>query len=77
MSTSSTSENAGINRTAAKSAVRPRLRVLQVEDSPTDAALIVRALERSGFQVEAERADNAAQMRTALDAGWRAARAPV
>jgi PAS domain S-box-containing protein len=66
MSTSSTSENAGMNRTAAKSAVRPRLRVLQVEDSPTDAALIVRALERSGFQVEAERADNAAQMRTAL-----------
>jgi PAS domain S-box-containing protein len=45
---------------------RTPLRVLQVEDSPTDAALIIRALERAGFEVRADRAENAAQMRAAL-----------
>ena len=43
-----------------------KLRVLQVEDSSSDAALIVRVLARSGFDVHAVRVDNAAGMRAAL-----------
>src|SRR5262245_58890 len=66
MSSSPASENAGATRAESKASVRQRLRVLQVEDSPTDAMLIVRALERSGFDVDAERADCAADMRSAL-----------
>ena len=66
MSTSSASENTGTPRVEARGIARQHLRVLQVEDSPTDALLIVRALERSGFDVEAERADCAAEMRSAL-----------
>jgi PAS domain S-box-containing protein len=66
MSTSSAPDSGAASRTEARAGVRQRLRVLQVEDSPTDAALIVRALERSGFDVEATRADCAADMRAAL-----------
>jgi PAS domain S-box-containing protein len=65
MSASSVPES-GSPRAEQRSGTRPRLRVLQVEDSSTDAALIVRALERSGFEVEATRADSAAEMRAAL-----------
>jgi PAS domain S-box-containing protein len=65
MSPSSTPESVGA-RTEPRHAVRQHLRVLQVEDSANDATLIVRALERSGFEVEAERVDCAAQMRVAL-----------
>ncbi len=63
---SSTSETTGAVMRGARTGPRQRLRVLQVEDSPTDAVLIVRALERAGFDVVADRAENAAQMRAAL-----------
>jgi PAS domain S-box-containing protein len=66
MTTSIRPEDTGAPRSELRAGVKPRLRVLQVEDSANDAALIVRALERSGFAVEAERADNAAHMRAAL-----------
>jgi two-component system cell cycle sensor histidine kinase/response regulator CckA len=49
--------------------MRERLRLLQVEDSETDAALIIRALERAGYDVRAERVENAEDMRAALDRG--------
>jgi PAS domain S-box-containing protein len=42
------------------------LRVLQIEDSEGDAALIVRALEKTLYQVEWERVEDAAGMRAAL-----------
>ena len=40
-----------------------RLRVLQIEDSESDAALIVRLLEKDGYDVHAERVETAEQMR--------------
>jgi DNA-binding NtrC family response regulator len=40
--------------------------VLQIEDSASDAALIVRLLEKADYKVEWQRAQNAAQMRAAL-----------
>ena len=42
------------------------LRVLQVEDSESDAALTVRLLEKSGYSVHAERVEEAEPMRRAL-----------
>jgi diguanylate cyclase (GGDEF)-like protein len=42
------------------------LRVLQVEDSESDAALIVRFLEQGGFEVSAQRVEEAGEMTTAL-----------
>lgn len=42
------------------------LRVLQIEDSESDAALIVRALEKARYQVECVRVEDAAGMRAAL-----------
>src|ERR1035438_7493071 len=42
------------------------LRVLQIEDSECDAALIVRELEKTRYQVEWERVEDAAGMRAAL-----------
>jgi PAS domain S-box-containing protein len=42
------------------------LRVLQVEDSESDAALMVRLLEKSAYAVHAERVEDAAAMRQAL-----------
>lgn len=42
------------------------LRVMQVEDSLSDAALIERALTRNGYVVSSERVMNAQQMREAL-----------
>ena len=42
------------------------LRVLQVEDSESDAALMVRLLEKSGYTVHAERVEDAPTMRQAL-----------
>jgi two-component system cell cycle sensor histidine kinase/response regulator CckA len=44
------------------------LRVLQIEDLESDAALIVRALEKARYQVEWERVEDAAGMRAALAA---------
>ena len=42
------------------------LRVLQVEDSESDAELIVRLLRKGGYDVQAERVEDAAAMRAAL-----------
>jgi len=42
------------------------LRVLQVEDSESDAALIVRVLEQFGYVVHSDRVEEAEQMRQAL-----------
>ncbi len=46
--------------------MRQILRVLQVEDSESDAALIVRLLERAGYSVEAHRLEDPEAMRAAL-----------
>src|SRR5689334_16401546 len=43
-----------------------KLRVLQVEDSESDAALIVRLLAKSGYEVDAFRVEDAHEMRAAL-----------
>ena len=51
--------------TAAGAARRP-LRVLMVEDSPPDAVLLMRTLERGGFEVTFERVDTAEAMSKAL-----------
>ena len=45
----------------------PRLRLLLIEDSEDDAALVVRALTRGGYDVTAERVDTPAALRSALD----------
>ena len=42
------------------------LRLLQVEDSESDAALVVRQLERAGYQVHAKRLEDAQEMRDTL-----------
>jgi two-component system cell cycle sensor histidine kinase/response regulator CckA len=42
------------------------LRVLQVEDAESDAALIIRLLEKFGYVVHSERVEDAGQMRQAL-----------
>ena len=50
---------------------RGPLRVLLVEDSENDAALVVRALERGGYSVAFRRVEDAAGMRAALaDQAW-------
>ncbi len=43
------------------------IRVLQVEDSESDAALVVRILQKAGHEVRRERVEDAAQMRAALN----------
>ena len=43
------------------------LRVLSVEDSESDAALIIRQLEKSGYSVTSERVETAGEMKAALD----------
>ena len=43
------------------------LRVLQVEDSPSDAALIQRILRQAGYAIYFERVVNACEMRAALE----------
>src|SRR2546421_193875 len=45
------------------------LRVLLVEDSPTDAKLVIRELQRDGAALHTERVENAIAMRAALEAG--------
>src|SRR5512147_183893 len=42
------------------------LRVLLVEDSEGDAALLIRQLERAGYSVEVERVESAEEMKAAL-----------
>ena len=46
---------------------RPKLRVLIVEDSRDDFDLMVRELERGGFEVETLRVDDEPSMRAALE----------
>ena len=46
--------------------VETNLRVLIVEDSTDDAALLVRELEQNGFKLSSERVDTAAAMLSAL-----------
>jgi hypothetical protein len=43
-----------------------KLRMLLVEDSESDAALIVRLLEKSGYDVHSERVENPGEMQAAL-----------
>ncbi len=50
--------------------MKPAIRVLQVEDSESDAALIVRVLERAGYAVHAERVEDAEELREALQRSW-------
>ena len=47
--------------------VTPRLRLLLIEDSEDDAALVVRALVRGGYDVTSERVDTPATLRAALN----------
>lgn len=49
--------------------MREPLRVLEVEDSESDAALIVRLLEKGGYEVHSQRVEEAAAMRAALENG--------
>ena len=44
--------------------------MLQVEDSESDAALVVRVLEKAGYAVHAERVESADEVREALPRGW-------
>jgi len=46
------------------------LRMLQVEDSESDAALIARQMERAGYDVYTRRVEDAAEMRKALEEDW-------
>ena len=46
-----------------------RLRILVVEDSPDDAALLERQLRQGGYEPECHRVDTAASMRAALASG--------
>lgn len=46
------------------------LRVLQVEDSPDDAELEIRALAKAGFQVTAHRVETSASLSLALSEPW-------
>jgi signal transduction histidine kinase len=48
---------------------RPVIRMLAVEDSPEDYELCVRALERGGYRVAAERVDTRQGLEQALDQG--------
>jgi DNA-binding NtrC family response regulator len=52
------------------SASNGKLRVLIVDDSPGDAELAVRALERSGRAVDWERVESADGVRAALREDW-------
>lgn len=45
------------------------LRLLIIEDSESDAALLMRSLEKGGYAVTAERVENAEQLKTALENG--------
>jgi len=49
--------------------VKLPLRILQVEDSESDAALIVRHMERAGYDVYTHRVEDAEAMRAALQSG--------
>lgn len=46
------------------------LRVLQIEDSESDAALIERTLRKAGYTVHSERVVNAGELQAALTRSW-------
>jgi two-component sensor histidine kinase/FixJ family two-component response regulator len=46
------------------------LRVLQVEDSESDAAMVVRHLEKAGYRIQSRRVEDAAEMHAALTETW-------
>jgi PAS domain S-box-containing protein len=46
--------------------MRKLLRVLQVEDSENDAAMVARQLTKAGYDIEARRVEDAGEMRAAL-----------
>jgi two-component system cell cycle sensor histidine kinase/response regulator CckA len=50
--------------------MRNSIRLLLIEDSEDDAALLLRLLREGGFEVEAERVDTAADLATALNKNW-------
>jgi diguanylate cyclase (GGDEF)-like protein/PAS domain S-box-containing protein len=50
--------------------MKPMLRVLIAEDTESDAALIVRELERGGYRLEYERVETAAALKSALSKPW-------
>jgi two-component sensor histidine kinase len=58
-----------LNNGAEEISMSRSIRLLQVEDSESDALLIVRQLCRGGFEVEAERVETEEKMREALAAG--------
>ncbi|MGH9142920.1 MAG: response regulator, partial [Vicinamibacterales bacterium] len=45
----------------------PLLRLLLIEDSPVDEALVIRALEHGGYHVEHERVDDPVALTDALE----------
>jgi len=47
-----------------------KLKLLQIEDSETDAALILRELSRAGYEVKSERVQDAEGVLKALDRSW-------
>ena len=47
-----------------------RLKVLILEDQPTDAELMVAELHRAGYEPDWRRVDTEADFRSALDAGF-------
>jgi PAS domain S-box-containing protein len=51
----------------AMNAMEETLRLLQIEDSASDAALIVRLFQKAGFHVQAQRVEDAGAMRAALE----------
>ena len=60
-----------MNTDANITALRRPLRVLLVEDSETDALLLLRALQRAGFDPEHQRVDSSREMDQALkDKEW-------
>jgi len=51
--------------------MKERLRVLQIEDSRSDAALVMRALDKAGFDVECRRIEEPGELTAALvDQSW-------
>jgi len=46
-----------------------KLRVLLIEDSAADAALVLRELQRGGYEVDAERVQTAEELRASLSSG--------
>ncbi len=50
--------------------VQPNLRVLIIEDSAADAALVEREIQNQGYKLVSRRVENEAELRSALAAPW-------